>query len=50
MFGFSVLIGLTLAVTSEFVTLFIVIIFHREFFEIISQYMPNLTCKQYRDI
>ena len=28
----SVLIGLTLAVTSDFVTLFVVIIFHREFF------------------
>lgn len=31
-FGFSVLIGLTLAVTSEFITLLVVIIFHREFF------------------
>lgn len=28
----SVLIGLTLAVTSDFITLFVVIIFHREFF------------------
>ena len=27
----SILIGLTLAVTSDFVTLFVVIVFHREF-------------------
>ena len=52
MSGFSVIIGLTLAVTSEFVTLFVVIVFHREFLSRnhLHKLTPNMTCKQCRDV
>ena len=46
----SILIGLTLAVTSDFVTLFVVIVFHREFLKESFEPTLNMTCKQCRNV
>ena len=46
----SILIGLTLAVTSDFVTLFVVIVFHREFLKEFFEPTLNMTCKQCRNV